>query len=141
MREPPHHGRGQHRKARHSGQTEHTGRARLRVERADAGDELRAVGEIEIVHARRDARLDEAVTRGAVTLKRPARVDDDGRRERGELRRDVAVAVERRRLELRGGPARADEILGAAATSAPRRSASAAARLRAAATIRPPNTP
>ena len=54
-------------------EAEHAGRTRVRVERADAGDEVGAVREIEVVNARRDARLDEAV---AVSLKRPARVDD-----------------------------------------------------------------
>ena len=40
VREPPHHGGRQHRKARRSRETEDACRTRLRIEHADAGDEL-----------------------------------------------------------------------------------------------------
>ena len=113
-REVPYHGRRQHREARSSRQAEHAGGARLRVQDADTRDEVRGVREIEIMNARGDARLDEAVTAVAVALKRPARVDHDGRGERGKLRRGVRVAIERRRLEAGLRPAASNEILGTA---------------------------
>ena len=110
LREAPNDGRGQRGEARRARETEHTGRACPRVEHADAGDEVRAVREIEIMHPRCDARVDEAE---AVRLKGSARVDDDGRSERCQLCRHVPGAIERSCLESRSRPAPSNEVLGA----------------------------
>jgi hypothetical protein len=50
---------------------------RARVEGSDAGDEIRTVGEVQIIHTRRDARFDDAIGSRTIGLERPARIDED----------------------------------------------------------------
>ena len=97
MRELPHHGRGQHRKARDAGENEDAARARLGVELRDAADEIGAVGEVEIVNAERERGAHHAIGIGAVELERAGGIDHDVRRELAQLPLDVAVAIEGRR--------------------------------------------
>jgi hypothetical protein len=84
---------------------------RLGIERVDAFDEVRAVGEIEIVHALRNAGADHAVGI-AIDLKRARRIDHDIGRGPGQLQRDVAFPVERQGRCLDLAAEAATELFG-----------------------------
>ena len=100
-REPAHHRRGQHRKARHAREHEHAARPRRGIELRNAFDEIGAVGEIEIVDAERDRGPHHPIGIVAISLERPGGINDDVGRDRRELAFDIAVAIERRRHEPR----------------------------------------
>ena len=68
--------------------------------RVDPGDEIRSVGEIEIVDALRDACLYNAIAVRAMGLERTAGVDNNVGPDRCQISREVAVAVERKGREL-----------------------------------------
>ena len=119
------------REARRSRQAEHAGGARLRIEHADAGDEIRAVREIEIVNAR--ARC--TPRRGRNARRRNLETARSRRRRR---RARARRAAQRRPRRGRTPPLRGARAAGARersssarAASAPRRSASSEARPRA----------
>ena len=58
-------------------QNEDARRFRRGIEAVDAEDKIGAVGEIEIVGLRRDARLDHSIAVGAIVLKRSRGIDDE----------------------------------------------------------------
>lgn len=53
---------------------EHVGGARCRLEPREAGDEIAAVGDVDVVHAVLDAALGDGIV---LCLKRPSGVDDE----------------------------------------------------------------
>src|SRR5712671_6729384 len=61
-RQAPNSGGGQNRKAGYSGNHEDISRTRGPIERADVRDEIRTVGEVEIIDSQSDARLNDAIT-------------------------------------------------------------------------------
>lgn len=67
--------------------------ARARVESANACDKFRAIGEIEIVNALREAGFDYAIARIPVRLKWSACINHDVRPRSFQLRIHIAVAV------------------------------------------------
>ncbi len=94
-------GRREHRKSRGAREHENARRARGLVERADAGNEIRAVREIEIVNPLRDAGFNDSVAPLAIGLKRSARIDEDIGPQIRQLLFDIALAIECRRHETR----------------------------------------
>jgi len=71
------------------------------VKDVDTGDEIRSIGQIEIIHPVVDARFDDAVPVIAIGLKRSTRIHQDVGLKRCELRNDIAIAIERYRNEMR----------------------------------------
>ena len=94
-RERSHHRRRQHGKAAHARENKDIARPCRRIEAADAVDEGRAVGQVEIVDAERQARFHQAIGTFAVCLERAGCVDHQIGRDGAQLRIEIAVAVER----------------------------------------------
>ncbi len=90
-------GGGEHGKRAHSGKNEGAPRLGFAIETADAFDEFRPVGEIDVVDSRGKCGFDQPIAILAVGLKRPAGVDDEVGMALSQLGLDVAVAVERQR--------------------------------------------
>ena len=119
---------------------EHAALPRRSVELRDALHEIRAVGEIEIVDAARDRGAHHPIGI-AIGLERPARVHHDVGRQRGQLRLDVAFAVERRRDQRRASRARARRRPSACAGERPAMTSVSRASSASSRASRPPNVP
>ncbi len=87
-------GGGQNRETRSAGQHENTGGFRRGIEPVDPGDEIGAVGEVDIMHSEGDAGFHHRMGRGAVSLERTAGIDQNVGPMDRELRGNVAPPVE-----------------------------------------------
>jgi len=127
-REPVAHRAAQRRHAARAGDDSDARRLRGGIERADPGDEIARVGKIEIVAARGDAGLSDAII---LILERSRRVDDQPRPERRQRIREIAVAIERERNDPERHMARAEGFgLGQAAPGRDHRETGAGQKLR-----------
>jgi hypothetical protein len=103
--------RRQHRNTGDTGEGEDAHRSGRCVQSLDAFDEIGPVGEIEVMDAARDVGLDDPVSIRAVGLEWLAGIDQDVWLRRGELLREIAIAIERGGHQLRDGLASGAEGL------------------------------
>ena len=116
--EPARRRRRQNGKAAGAGEDEDVPRLCRRVARADAGNEGRAIGEVDIVHAGGDRRIHHRIGLGAIGLERPGGVHHQGGADRGEGGGKIAAAVESQRFGARPAAERAAEGFGLCQRSA-----------------------
>ncbi|MDI1287934.1 MAG: hypothetical protein PSV46_26385 [Reyranella sp.] len=95
----PNDGCRQNREARHTGEHVQACRTCLLIQGADACDKIGTIGQVEIIDAVGDAGFDDAILTVAIGLKGTTGIDENIRLKQGELRAEVAVAVECRRHE------------------------------------------